>query len=223
VRLHLPKHYALASWVTAEGRQPTFIAQTFAVEVDAQRIAWHHRRQHERGGRELESFRQPHWDRDGGQRTGSDAEVPRPAVTAAAAHPRPGRSTHRSDPTGERERDDFAELRDLLRAEAAQRRRTAPAASGGPSDTVDHSPARASAASVGRPSTGEPPASYAELVAVDEATRVTWPRKTERRTVTPEEIDLELLGWLTDCASRSPPRSTGGSARASRTPPPSVA
>ena len=28
VRLHLPKHYALASWVAAEGRQPTFIAQT---------------------------------------------------------------------------------------------------------------------------------------------------------------------------------------------------
>ena len=35
-------------------------------------------------------------------------------------------------------------------------------------------------------------------MAVDEATRVTWPRKTERRTVTPDAIDLELLGWLTE-------------------------
>ena len=70
VRLHLPKHYALASWVTPEGRQPTFIAQTSPVAVDHERIAWHHRRQYERGGRELESFRQPHWDREDDQTEG---------------------------------------------------------------------------------------------------------------------------------------------------------
>jgi Replication-relaxation len=197
VRLHLPKHYALASWVTPEGRQPTFIAQTSPVAVDPERVAWHHRRQHARGGRELESFRQPHWDRDD-QGEDPHVDVAQSAVAGGDEPARAGRASHRSDPTGERERDDFAELRDLLRAEAAQRTRTAPSASCEPSDTVDQSPARASAASVRKPSTGEPPASYAELVAVDEATRVTWPRKTERRTVTPDPIDLELLGWLTE-------------------------
>ena len=87
VRLHLPKHYALASWVTPEGRQPTFIAQTFPVAVDPERIAWHHRRQHERGGRELESFRQPHWDRDG-----------RPGRGPARCRARAGPCPRRRDP-----------------------------------------------------------------------------------------------------------------------------
>ena len=76
VRLHLPKHYALASWVTPEGRQPTFIAQTSPVAVDPERIAWHHRRQYERGGRELESFRQPHWDREDDQTEGPHTDAP---------------------------------------------------------------------------------------------------------------------------------------------------
>jgi hypothetical protein len=62
VRLHLPKHQAIVGWVTPEGRQPAFVAQTFPVAVDPERIAWHTRRQYERGGRELETFRQPHWD-----------------------------------------------------------------------------------------------------------------------------------------------------------------
>ena len=66
-RLHLPKHYALASWVTAR-RPPADVHRPDApVAVDPERIAWHHRRQHERGGRELESFRQPHWDREDDQ------------------------------------------------------------------------------------------------------------------------------------------------------------
>ena len=198
VRLHLPKHYALASWVTPQGRQPTFIAQTSPVAVDPERIAWHHRCQHERGGRELESFRQPHWDRDD-QSTGLRVDPTEPVVAVAGAVPSPGPATHRSDPTGERERDDFAELRELLRSEAAQRKRTvAPEPSRETPDTGQPAPGRAPPVSASEPPASEPPASYAELVAVDEATRVTWPRKTERRTVTPDAIDLELLGWLTE-------------------------
>jgi hypothetical protein len=42
------------------------------------------------------------------------------------------------------------------------------------------------------------PESYTELVAVDEATRVSWPRHTERRALTPEAIDLEIIAWLAD-------------------------
>jgi hypothetical protein len=199
VRLHLPKHYALASWVTPEGRQPTFIAQTSPVAVDPERIAWHHRRQCERGGRELESFRQPHWDREDDQTEGPHADTPEEVVASDGATPPPGRATHRSDPTGERERDDFAELRDLLRSEAAQRTRTvSSSAARQPPDPPDALPAQAPATIVAQPAAGEPPTSYAELVAVDEATRVTWPRKTERPTVTPDATDLELLGWLTE-------------------------
>jgi hypothetical protein len=200
VRLHLPKHYALASWVTPEGRQPTFIAQTSPVAVDPERIAWHHRRQHERGGRELESFRQPHWDREDDQGEDPHADAPQPTVASAGPALRPGRATHRCDPTGERERDDFAELRELLRSETAQRTQTAPplAPSRKAPDAGTHVPDREPAATVIQPPAAEPPASYAELVAVDEATRVTWPRRTEQRSVTPDAIDLELLGWLTE-------------------------
>ena len=197
VRLHLPKHYALASWVTAEGRQPTFIAQTFPVEVDAERIAWHHRRQHERGGRELESFRQPHWDRD--DQDAVSATVPQePLVTRAPNGP--GRATHRSDPTGEREHDDFAELRELLRSEASMRRPATapPPAREHQSPRPFGTPLRNDVATTVPPPTGEAPATYAELVVVDEATRVTWPRKTEHRTVQADATDLELLAWLTE-------------------------
>jgi len=199
VRLHLPKHYALVSWVTPEGRQPTFIAQTAPVAVDPERIAWHHRRQHDRGGRELESFRQPHWDREDDQTASAHASAPDPARASADTPPNPARASHRSDPTGERERDDFAELRDLLRSEAAQRTPTVPSSpSPETPDQPNRLPANAPATLAAQPAPGEAPASYAELVAVDEATRVTWPRKTERRTVNPDAIDLELLGWLTE-------------------------
>jgi hypothetical protein len=61
VRLHLPKHHAVASWTTPEGRQAPFLAQTIPLRVDAQRIALHAERQAQRGGRPLTELRQPHW------------------------------------------------------------------------------------------------------------------------------------------------------------------
>jgi hypothetical protein len=197
VRLHLPKHHAIVSWVTPEGRQPAFVPQTFPVAVDPERIAWHQRRQRERGGRELESFRQPHWDRDDQERV---ASAVRREPRAARATDGPGRATHRSDPTGERERDDFAELRELLRSEATTRR---PAAA--PPSAPEHQSPRSSGTRVRNdvattvpPPTGEAPATYAELVVVDEATSVTWPRKTEHRPIEPDATDLALLAWLTE-------------------------
>jgi len=63
VRLHLPKHHAIASWVTAEGRQSPFIAETIPLAVDRERLALHAKRQRERGGRHLTDLRQRHWDR----------------------------------------------------------------------------------------------------------------------------------------------------------------
>jgi hypothetical protein len=62
-RLHLPKHYAIASWTTVAGRQAPFVASTIPLQVDRPRIALHARRQRARGGRHLGDLRQPHWQR----------------------------------------------------------------------------------------------------------------------------------------------------------------
>ncbi len=39
---------------------------------------------------------------------------------------------------------------------------------------------------------------FTELASVDEARSVTWPRRSDRRTVTPDQLDFLLLGWLTE-------------------------
>lgn len=65
VRLHLPRHHAIASWVTPEGRQPPFVAETVPLSIDRERLALHAVRQRERGGQHLGDLRQPHWDRHG--------------------------------------------------------------------------------------------------------------------------------------------------------------
>jgi predicted transcriptional regulator len=72
VRLHLPKHHAIASWVTPAGRQAPFVAETIPLAVDRERIALHAARQRERGGQHRSDLRQPHWDRR--RRTAQDAD-----------------------------------------------------------------------------------------------------------------------------------------------------
>jgi hypothetical protein len=63
VRLHLPKHHAVASWATEEGRQAAFIGETIPLRVDCERLALHATRQLERGARHRTDLRQPHWER----------------------------------------------------------------------------------------------------------------------------------------------------------------
>jgi hypothetical protein len=63
VRLRLPRHSAIASWVTREGRQAPFVAQTLPLRVDEQRLALHAARQAARGGRFRADLSQPHWER----------------------------------------------------------------------------------------------------------------------------------------------------------------
>jgi Replication-relaxation len=63
VRLHLPKHHAVASWATPQGRQSPFVAETIPLMVDRERLALHAARQRARGGRHRTDLRQPHWDR----------------------------------------------------------------------------------------------------------------------------------------------------------------
>jgi predicted transcriptional regulator len=84
VRLHLPKHHAIASWVTPQGRQTPFVAQTIPLTVDRERLALHAERQRERGGRHRADLRQPHWDR--AQGTAKDRQGPNgPNVSIAVA------------------------------------------------------------------------------------------------------------------------------------------
>jgi hypothetical protein len=81
VRLHLPKHHAVASWTTPEGRQAPFIAETIPLRIDRDRIAMHAARQLERGGRHRTDLRQPHWD----NRTRDHTSEPRRSRRAARA------------------------------------------------------------------------------------------------------------------------------------------
>jgi hypothetical protein len=63
VRLHLPKHHAIASWSAPGGRQAPFIARTIPLQIDHERLAEHAAHQRMRGARQLTDLRQPHWDR----------------------------------------------------------------------------------------------------------------------------------------------------------------
>jgi hypothetical protein len=83
VRLHLPKHHAIASWSTPEGRQSPFIAETIPLRVDQERVALHAARQIERGGRHRSDLRQPHWDRT--HRVSKPASEPIQAPTAVGS------------------------------------------------------------------------------------------------------------------------------------------
>ncbi|MHB8531618.1 MAG: replication-relaxation family protein [Solirubrobacteraceae bacterium] len=88
VRLRLPKHHAIVSWTTPEGRQPAFVAQTLAMRVDPARLEAQAEHQQRRGGRYLSDLRQPHWERDGGPAAGKRREVPaEPAAAAPAKGP----------------------------------------------------------------------------------------------------------------------------------------
>ncbi len=90
VRLHLPKHNAIASWVTPEGRQAPFVARTLPLHVDEKRLALHAARQAERGGRYRENLSQPHWERGADQRTVEKAHRRAPASPSEDASPTPG-------------------------------------------------------------------------------------------------------------------------------------
>jgi hypothetical protein len=92
VRLHLPRHHAIASWTTPDGRQQPFVGQTIPCEVDQARLEFHARRQRERGGVELADLAQPHWrepaaveDLAGSPVLASEGGEPaRPATTTGA-------------------------------------------------------------------------------------------------------------------------------------------
>ncbi|HTQ67568.1 MAG TPA: replication-relaxation family protein [Solirubrobacteraceae bacterium] len=90
VRLHLPKHHAIASWSTAGGRQAAFIGRTIPLRVDPERIAQHAARQHARGARHQTDLRRRHWDqRDVTPANAADRPALEPA-TEPTSVPGPG-------------------------------------------------------------------------------------------------------------------------------------
>ncbi len=84
-RLHLPRHSAIASWVTPAGRQAPFVAQTLPLRVDERRLALHAARQAERGGRYREDLSQPHWERESRPDRGKASNLPAAARECSAA------------------------------------------------------------------------------------------------------------------------------------------
>jgi hypothetical protein len=91
-RLYLPKHHAIASWSTPEGRQPPFIARTVPLRVDCERLALHAARQHERGGRRLIDLRQPHWRSREDSAPSGDRSRPTPSGVSSVGAPQARRS-----------------------------------------------------------------------------------------------------------------------------------
>jgi hypothetical protein len=83
VRLRLPRHSAIVSWVTPEGRQVPFVAHTLPLRVDEQRLALHAARQTERGGLFREDLSQPHWQRREQDRKADRAKAEPPPVAPA--------------------------------------------------------------------------------------------------------------------------------------------
>lgn len=113
VRLHLPRHSAIASWVTAEGRQAPFIAQTLPLLVDEQRLAFHTAQQAERGGRYLQDLSQPHWERTGCEQAKHETSQDRPAIGASAVAVAPAGDGSGFSRAASRPADSYSELVDI--------------------------------------------------------------------------------------------------------------
>ena len=167
-RLYLPKHHAIASWSTPEGRQPPFIARTVPLRVDRERLALHAARQHERGGRRLTDLRQPHWrsrEAPASAQAAPGSGVDRQEVSESAVVGRP------SPPSGDRSRPMPSEA---STASASQAWRQPPAAH----EVLPDSPCE----------------SYRELVELDLAQSVRWARPVATPIpLQPDALDVEML------------------------------
>ncbi len=167
-RLYLPKHHAIASWSTPEGRQPPFIARTVPLRVDRERLALHAARQHERGGRRLTDLRQPHWrsrEAPANTRAAPGSRVDRREASESAVVGRP------SAPSGDRSRPMPS---GASTASAPQARCQPPAAP----DVLPDTPCEG----------------YRELVELDLAQSVRWARPVATPVpLQPDALDVEML------------------------------
>ena len=170
-RLHLPKHYAIVSWVAPEGRQAPFIASTIPLRIDRKRLAWHAARQAERGGRHLADLSQPHWERrvtdlERGENARESGGIIR---AGGRGHQAPGRGASMPRDGGGRE--------------AGERNCRNEVAEGG--------------ADISAPLPDTAAESYAELVELDAAHRVRWARApAPPRPLDPDPLDVEVIALI---------------------------
>ncbi len=213
-RLHLPRHHAIVSWCTPEGRQAPFVAQTVPLHVDPERLALHAARQAERGGRYLADLSQPHWERAG--------EAPSAEHRSAS---RAARETGGS--RGDRPREWGGRP-------GATRGASVPRVGGG----EDAGSAQRSAASRRLPRTVVPRRGTTPAGRCPRPPRratPSWSTSTPRTACggrgpsrRPERSIPTLSTWRSSrssppCATCSPPRSTAASTPSGRSPPPSGA
>jgi hypothetical protein len=185
-RLHLPRHHAIASWVTTEGRQSPFVAQTLPLQVDRSRLAGQARRQAERGGRYLEDLSQPHWERPrterGSQSSGSDPATPEPAYRLTGPDRPP---TEPACPLTGPDRPPTELDRSPCEPDARS-----PEPDGAP-------PARSNRSATGPEQPPQPDEAYRELVDLSSAHAVRWAKPVlSPRPLQPEPLDLEILELL---------------------------
>lgn len=165
-RLHLPKHHAIASWTTAEGRQSPFIGRTIPLRIDRERLALHAARQRARGGRLRTNLRQAHWQR-------ADAREREVGLTRASrtASDRGSVQSNKAPPA---------------------RQEAGGSVAGARGDGVVRASAMPAERSTKLPDAIAP--SYRELVELDLASSVRWASRPDSLSrIEPDRRDLEIL------------------------------
>jgi hypothetical protein len=169
-RLHLPRHHAIVSWSTPEGRQSPFVAETIPLRVDRERLSAHAARQSERGGRYRTDLRQPHWDRERRESSDGPPGTPQRGELAGQQTKEPEREASRSRPEKPRVSTDVSRHQPEPEPEPQMPQSTG---------------------------SGVPPDSYRELVDLDDAHSVRWAKQVlEPRDLRAEALDLEILALV---------------------------
>ena len=167
-RLHLPRHHAIVSWSTREGRQPAFLARTLPLRVDRERLALHAALQRQRGGRPRTDLRQPHWQRleqSAGSPGDRRSAQPVGLGSTQPTSPPPFDPSQPTDPPPSTH--PIRELPDVAPLEAMP------------------------------PMGGTPCESFRELIELDLAHSVRWPKPLgSQRALDPDAADLEMLGLI---------------------------
>ncbi len=207
-RLHLPKHHAIVSWVTPQGRQAPFIARTIPLHVDHECLAVHAARQAQRGGRYLADLSQPHWERreadpaprcvgdgresfgivrvgqGGGEARGRGASLPRDG--GGEADEGVGSESVGREGVGREGVGREGVGREGVGREGVGREGVGRESAGTPGTAPAPAPLPEAAAE-----------SYAELVDLDAAHRLRWARAVASpRPLDPDPLDLEILALV---------------------------
>jgi hypothetical protein len=188
VRLHLPRHSAIASWVTPEGRQTPFVAHTLPLRVDEQRLALHAARQADRGGRYREDLSQPHWEHAAGQQVAEGARDA--AVVRSGVHDGGESQPPLAGPVAVDTPQTTTPSASALPDESLALSAGAPSSE--PKAPSSHAARMAPAAVAPAPAE-----SYRELVDLDAAHSVRWAKPASALlALDPEPLDIEILALV---------------------------